>query len=186
MVAKYGRISNGEVTVWTWVNFLILSSTKRLNINILSKWAILGFNITCTYFSGLINWRKLPTNVFKTGGGCACLWSGGCVCFRGGICSSGGCLPLVPGVSAPGGGGACLWLGGACLWSWKGVHPSMQWGRPPPPVNRILDTRFWKYYLAPTSLRAVISTVDLSWILTTTTNERHWTGAGPWYPWTRQ
>ena len=25
----------------------------------------------------------------------------------------------------------------------------------PPPVNRILDTRFWKYYLAPTSLRAV-------------------------------
>ena len=24
-----------------------------------------------------------------------------------------------------------------------------------PPVDRILDTRFWKYYLAPTSLRAV-------------------------------
>ena len=27
---------------------------------------------------------------------------------------------------------------------------------PPPPVDRILDTCFWKYYLAPTSLRAVI------------------------------
>ena len=25
----------------------------------------------------------------------------------------------------------------------------------PPPVDEILDTRFWKYYLAPTSLRAV-------------------------------
>ena len=25
----------------------------------------------------------------------------------------------------------------------------------PPPVDRILDTRFWKYYLVPTSLRAV-------------------------------
>ena len=25
-----------------------------------------------------------------------------------------------------------------------------------PPVDRIVDTRFWKYYLAPTSLRAVI------------------------------
>ena len=27
----------------------------------------------------------------------------------------------------------------------------------PLPVDRILDTRFWKYYLAPTSLRAVIT-----------------------------
>ena len=26
---------------------------------------------------------------------------------------------------------------------------------PRPPVDRILDTRYWKYYLAPTSLRAV-------------------------------
>ena len=38
-----------------------------------------------------------------------------------------------------------------------GVYPSMQWGRPPA-LNRILDTRFWKYYLAPTSLQAVIIT----------------------------
>ena len=29
-------------------------------------------------------------------------------------------------------------------------------GNPPPP-DRILDTRLWKYYLAPTSLRAVIN-----------------------------
>ena len=63
---------------------------------------------------------------------------------QGGVCSGRGCLPLVPGG---------LLRGGACLWSQR-VYPSMQWGRPPP-VNRILDTRFWKYYLAPTSLWAV-------------------------------
>ena len=28
-------------------------------------------------------------------------------------------------------------------------------GTPRPPVNRILDTHYWKYYLAPTSLRVV-------------------------------
>ena len=28
---------------------------------------------------------------------------------------------------------------------------------PPPPVDRILDTRFWKYYLGPTSLRPVMT-----------------------------
>ena len=32
----------------------------------------------------------------------------------------------------------------------------------PPPWNRILNTRFWKYYLAPTSLRAVIISVPIS------------------------
>ena len=31
-----------------------------------------------------------------------------------------------------------------------------------PPVDRILDTRFWKYYLAPTSLRAVIMLFNLN------------------------
>ena len=50
--------------------------------------------------------------------------------FWGGLLLGGG-LPLVP-----------------------GVYPSIQWGRHPP-VDRILDTRFWKYYLAPTSLRAI-------------------------------
>ena len=30
-------------------------------------------------------------------------------------------------------------------------------GTPLPPVDRILDTRYWKHYLAPTSLRAVMS-----------------------------
>ena len=35
-----------------------------------------------------------------------------------------------------------------------------------PPVDRILDTRFWKYYLAPTSLQAVImQTLHLNKVL---------------------
>ena len=38
------------------------------------------------------------------------------------------------------------------VWAWR---PAMHAGIPCPPVNRFLDTRFWKYYLAPTSLRAV-------------------------------
>ena len=36
----------------------------------------------------------------------------------------------------------------------------------PPPMDRILDTRFWKYYLAPTSLRAVITQMRrMQWII---------------------
>ena len=35
-------------------------------------------------------------------------------------------------------------------------HPPGCGPRQHPPVNRILDTCFWKYYLAPTSLRAVM------------------------------
>ena len=35
--------------------------------------------------------------------------------------------------------------------------PRKIWDPPPPPptVDRILDTRFWKYFLGPTSLRPV-------------------------------
>ena len=47
-----------------------------------------------------------------------------------GVCSRGRCL--VPGSGIP-----------ACTEA------------DPPPLDRILNTRFWKYYLAPTSLRAV-------------------------------
>ena len=68
-----------------------------------------------------------------SGGGGACLWSRGVACLwsRGGLLL-GGCLPLVPG----------------------GI-PACNGSDPPPPVNRILDTRFWKCCHAPTSLRAV-------------------------------
>ena len=40
-----------------------------------------------------------------------------------------------------------------CVWAWT---PARHAWIHTPPVYRILDTRFWKYYLAPTSLRAVI------------------------------
>ena len=66
--------------------------------------------------------------------GGVCFW--GCVWSRGCVWSEGVCLVR----------GVCL------VW---GVHPSMHWGRPP--VDRILDTRLWKYYLDPTSLRPVIN-----------------------------
>ena len=53
-------------------------------------------------------------------------------------------------------------------------HPLEQPHTPPgatmhtPPVDRIVDTRFWKYYLAPTSLRAVKTTLQVY------ENIRHW------------
>ena len=35
------------------------------------------------------------------------------------------------------------------------MPPQIKPRTPPSPLDRIVDTRFWKYYLAPTSLRAV-------------------------------
>ena len=56
------------------------------------------------------------------------------------------------------------------VWAWRparhaGIPPVMHAGIPPPLVNRILDTRFWKYYLAPTSLRAVMIVVSSHYFL---------------------
>ena len=78
-------------------------------------------------------------------------------------------LPACSALGVPGAVGGCLVQGGACLvlggclpgpgggvpaWSRGGLpgpggrwYPSMYWGSPPP-VDRILDTRFRKYYLA--------------------------------------
>ena len=61
------------------------------------------------------------------------------------------CCPFLPACTAAGGG--LLGWGWGCSWgvcSRGDVYPSMQWGRQPP-VDRILDTRFWKYYLVPTT-----------------------------------
>ena len=75
----------------------------------------------------------------------------------GGVCSGwGGCLVSAPRREERG----CLLQGGCLLPGWSvcsglGGVTSLHWARPAPLVNRILHTRFWKYYLAPTSLRAV-------------------------------
>ena len=62
----------------------------------------------------------------------------------GGVSASGECL-LLEGVPAARGMGVVPAPGG-----W---YPSMHWGTPPIPlVDRILDTRYWKYYLAPNFL----------------------------------
>ena len=69
-----------------------------------------------------------------------------------------GCVPSA--TVAVGGGGAAQGVSAheGCLP--RGVYPSMHWARHPP--DRIFDTRFWKYYLARTSLRTVKLAILLS------------------------
>ena len=69
---------------------------------------------------------------------------GECVCSRGGVCSLGG--------SACSGewGVVCLLQG--CVSAPGGCIPACTEADTLPPVDRILDTRLWKYYLGPTSL----------------------------------
>ena len=75
-------------------------------------------------------------------------------------------LPVSPSVHCAGGWSAPGWVSAsgpgvsASAPMWGCVYPSMQWGRHPPPVDRIPDT-FLKIYLAPTSLRAVITGLDV-------------------------
>ena len=88
---------------------------------------------------------------FPGGGGRGCLLpGGGCLPGLGGSALGGVCL--VRGVSA---------LGGVCL-IWGGVSQHALRQTPSPPVDRILDTRLWKYYLGPTSLRPV--TIIYKWL----------------------
>ena len=75
------------------------------------------------------------------------------------------------GVSPPGGLPlGCLHLG-VCLWPRGSAFGPGERGIPAcngpdfPLVNRILDTCFWKYYLAPTSLRAVKMFAGISGLL---------------------
>ena len=76
-------------------------------------------------------------------GGCTCLVLGECSCLVPGGCTWsggwGGGVPAGPrGVPGPGG---CTWSGG-CTCLVLGVP-----GQVLPPVDRILDTCFWNYYL---------------------------------------
>ena len=82
----------------------------------------------------------VPGGVYLPGG-CTCLggaWSRGCTCL---------------GVYLPGGVPAwgCTYPGGylilAGTWSWGVPAPGGTCPGTPPPVNKILDTHFWKYYL---------------------------------------
>ena len=102
------------------------------------------------------------------------LLPGGGGTFWGGVSAPGGvpgpgCVPGLGG-SVPGGcvlpGGVGVWPGGVSaprghlvqggVSGLGGLYSSMHWGRHPPPhVDRFLDTRLWKYYLGPTSLRPV-------------------------------
>ena len=80
-------------------------------------------------------------------------WSGGrVVCLVGG-----GVGGRLGGLLGPGGGGVVCLVRGWSAWSGGGVSAWFRGGGSPetPPVGRILDTRLWKYYLGPTSLRPV-------------------------------
>ena len=83
----------------------------------------------CLLLGGVCSWGGMSA---PGGSALGDLLQGG-VCSRGGVCSGGVSAPKV-GLSAPGGRG-CLLPGG--------------FQKPDPFVNRILDTRLWKYYLAP-------------------------------------
>ena len=66
---------------------------------------------------------------------------GGGVCSLGGVCSRGGVV-----------------CSRGCLVCSRGDIPACtEADTLPPPVDRILDTHLWKYYLGPTSLRPVIN-----------------------------
>ena len=95
---------------------------------------------------------------------------GGGVCFPGGVLSDRavcflGVYFLGEGVCFPGvlSGGCASRAGGGCL-PLGYVYTSMHWGRhttPPPHVDRILETRLWKYYPVATSLRTVTMSLSL-------------------------
>ena len=94
----------------------------------------------------------------RSGGGClpggGSAWSGGmCLPGPGGVCQVRGGVCQVQ-------GGFCLVLGGVCLLGGGlGISQHALRQTPSPPVDRILDTRLWKYYLGPTSLRPVMTTL---------------------------
>ena len=92
-------------------------------------------------------------------GGVCLVWGG--LLLRGGLPGPGGCLPGLGG--SPWSAGVSAWLvrGVSCsrrgLPGWSGGGVSHHALRQTPPMDRILDTRLWKYYLGPTSLRPVTS-----------------------------
>ena len=111
--------------------------------------------------------------LLQRGGGAWC--EGGCQlwgeCLLWGVPGPRGCLLwgvcLVWGVSALGGvpGLGVVCSEGVCLVRGGGVSQHALRQTPSPPVDRILDTRLWKYYLGLTSLRPVIMKINrLPWV----------------------
>ena len=74
------------------------------------------------------------------------------------------------------------------IYCWLVMWPARHAGIPPAPtpMNRILDTHFWKYYLAPTSLQVVMVLPDdrhrkLQKRHCYGLFTLHWTGTTGWY-----
>ena len=104
-----------------------------------SEWFVLIVTIyTRLHSSRMRIARLLPVFLrmdCAEGGGSACLWSRG-------VCST-GYAPRGVSTSGPGGRGVPASGPGGCIPACNGADV---------PVDRILDTRFWKYYLAPNFL----------------------------------
>ena len=88
-------------------------------------------------------------------GGCGPGLGGWCAWSRGGLLWGVVCLVQ----------GGCLLLGGVCSRGWVSQHALRQ-----TPLPLWTDTRLWKYYLGPTSLRPVIK---FSWVCTNNTLLEH-------------
>ena len=74
---------------------------------------------------------------------------------RGDVPGPGGGVPGSGGGGVPGPGGGGVPGPGGVHGPRRGVPACTEADTLPPPVDRILDTRWWKYYLGPTSLRLV-------------------------------
>ena len=111
--------------------------------------------------------RRPYAGVCFLGGGW-CLLRGVCLVRGVGCLLRGVCLVWGGVVSAPGGEsawsrGGCVCSGGVCLVRGVCIPACTEADTlPPPRVDRILDTRLWKYYLGPTSLRPVKTLVFFS------------------------
>ena len=82
----------------------------------------------------------------------------------------------------PGGGVSAWWRGGVCLGGAYLRGVSQHSLRQTHPLDRILDTHFWQYYLAITSLRTVITMDPVSFavvrFVSYTGTKKYWYLAG--------
>ena len=139
-------------------SFLVIVDSAHWSFVII----ITQINISRNVLLGKLNKTRMHSSRMRTGRSLTVCWS---LLPKGGLVwvgSGPGGLCLVQGGSGLGGGS-----GPGEVWSWgvrglwsggsrpgglvRGLYPCMQLGRPP----LWTDTRLWKYYLGPTSLRSV-------------------------------
>ena len=127
--------------IWHWISVRkLLRAPSTWSETSWLKHQIYAISITRNEINGILGRTSLHSSMMHTAR--LLTVSPSIHCSQGGVCSRGG---LLPGGCLLGGGGL---LGGGVSAPREGVsqHALRQ---TLPPVNRILDTRYWKYYLAP-------------------------------------